>query len=137
MKFNKLIPELSVSNFEKSLNFYTKILGFNIEYTREENHFAFLSLQGSQIMIQQSNDVWSTGKLQHPYGRGINFQIEVGNIQPILDSLKDNNYPVFVQPTENWYRKDNKLLGNKEFLVKDTDGYLLRFSQDIGEKPVE
>ena len=28
----------------------------------------------------------------------------------------------------------NKLLGNKEFLVQDPDGYLLRFSEDLGEK---
>ena len=53
MKFNKLIPELGVSNFEKSLEFYTKILGFKIEYKRNESKFAFLSFQGSQIMIEQ------------------------------------------------------------------------------------
>ena len=35
---------------------------------------------------------------------------------------------------ENWYRQDDKLLGNKEFLVQDPDGYLIRFSQDLGEK---
>jgi len=26
------------------------------------------------------------------------------------------------------------LLGNKEFLIQDPDGYLLRFSEDLGEK---
>ena len=31
MKFNPLIPELSVSNFEKSLEFYRDILGFKVE----------------------------------------------------------------------------------------------------------
>lgn len=34
------------------------------------------------------------------------------------------------------YRQDNKLLGNKEFLVQDPDGYLLRFAEDLGEKEV-
>ena len=29
------------------------------------------------------------------------------------------------------------LLGNKEFLVQDPDGYLLRFSEDLGEKNLE
>jgi len=37
MKFNKLIPELSVSGLEKSIRFYTKILGFKMEYKREES----------------------------------------------------------------------------------------------------
>ena len=32
---------------------------------------------------------------------------------------------------ENWYRQDDKLLGNREFLIQDPDGYLLRFFEDI------
>ena len=77
MKFNKLIPELSVTNFEKSLNFYTEIIGFKIEYKRNESKFAMISFQGSQIMIEEKNNHWNTGKLERPFGRGINFQIEV------------------------------------------------------------
>ena len=67
MKFNKLIPELSVPDFEKSLEFYTKVLGFKVEYARDESRFAFLSLAGNQIMIEQINNAWSTGKLEHPF----------------------------------------------------------------------
>lgn len=44
MRFNKLIPELTVTNIEKSKEFYTEILGFKIEYERKEDNFAFLSL---------------------------------------------------------------------------------------------
>ena len=137
MKFNKLIPELTVSDIKKSLEFYTKILGFKIEYQREEDKFAFLSYQGAQIMIEQNlNSDWQTGKLEKPFGRGINFQIEVNDILPILDSLKKHKYSMKKEPMENWYRKDNELIGNKEFLVMDPDGYLLRFSEDLGTKPV-
>ncbi|MFW6027121.1 MAG: bleomycin resistance protein [Candidatus Woesearchaeota archaeon] len=136
MKFNKLIPELSVSNFDKSLKFYTKIFGFKIEYKRDESKFAMISFQGSQIMIEEVNNNWSTGKLEKPFGRGINFQIEVDKIQPILDKLNENKYPIFVEPKEIWYRQDNQLLGNKEFLVQDLDGYLLRIAEDLGTKPL-
>ncbi len=136
MKFNKLIPELSVSNFDKSLKFYTNILGFKIEYQRKESKFAMISFQESQLMIEETNNHWVTGKLEHPYGRGINFQIEVDKIKPILDNLKKNNYPIFVKPKENWYRQDNQLFGNKEFLIQDPDGYLLRFVEDLGTKPL-
>jgi catechol 2,3-dioxygenase-like lactoylglutathione lyase family enzyme len=132
MKFNKLIPELSVSNFDKSLNFYTKVLGFKIKYTRKK--FAFLELNKSQIMIQQINNKWKTGKLKYPFGRGINFQIQVKDIKPILTSLKNNKYKLFRKTEQNWYQKENKLLGCEEFLIQDPDGYLLRFSQNIGER---
>jgi len=134
MKFNKLIPELSVSNFEKSIKFYTEIIGFKIEYKRDESKFAMLSFQGSNIMIEEINNNWSTGKLEHPFGRGVNLQIEVDKIQPILNNLQKNNYPLFMEPKENWYRKNNQLLGNKEFLIQDPDGYLLRFAEDLGHK---
>lgn len=131
MRFNKLLPELTVSSLNKSIEFYTKILGFKVEYSREK--FAFLSFQGSQIMISENN-TWNTGKLEHPFGRGINFQIEVKETKHIIESLKKNKHQLFKGLKDNWYRKNNELLGCREFLVQDPDGYLLRFSQDIGKK---
>ena len=134
MEFNRLIPELSVSDVKKSLEFYTNILGFKVEYSRER--FIFLSFEGSQIMIKEINHVWETGELKKPFGRGINFQIEAKDIKPIIKSLKTNNYPLFRGVKENWYQKENQLLGNREFLVQDPDGYLLRFAQYIGTKKI-
>lgn len=135
MKFNKLIPELEVRDIEKSLRFYTQVLGFKVEYTRE--NFAFLSFNGSQIMIEGINGHWKTGELKYPFGRGINFQIEVDDIMPIIKSLKDKGYNLFRKPEDNWYNSEKELLGCREFLVQDLDGYLLRFSQDIGRKKVK
>ena len=140
MKFNKLIPELSVSNFQESLNFYTKIIGFKIEYQRQEDNFAYLSFQGSQIMIDNGNDKedspWFTGELKYPRGRGIHFQFEVDSIKPILEKLQKNDYPIKVKPKDYWFRKDNKMVGMKGFLVMDPGGYLLMFNEDIGTKPL-
>ena len=137
MKFNKMIPELSVSNLEKSLTFY-KTLGFKIEYERPENKFAFLSLDEIQFMVQEISeyDKWDVAPLSYPFGNGINFQLEVDNVEYIYNSLKNENYKIAFEIEENWYRQDNKLLGNKEFLVQDPDGYLLRFSEDLGEKEI-
>jgi len=134
MKFNKLIPELSVSNLAKSIKFYVDILGFKLEYERKEPKFAFLSFQGSQIMLEEINDDWKVGELKKPFGRGINFQFDVKDIQHLVDTLKKNEYKLFKPVKDNWYLKGKVLLGNREFLVQDPDGYLLRFSQDIGSK---
>lgn len=137
MYWNKLIPELSVSNLENSLNFY-KTAGFNLEYERPENKFAFISLGEIQFMLQEltASDKWDIGKLTYPFGNGINFQLEIENIDTIYNAFKENNYKITFDIEENWYRQDNKLLGNKEFLVQDPDGYLLRFSEDLGEREV-
>lgn len=135
--FNKNIPELSVSNLENSLIFYTT-LGFKVEYERPENRFVFLSMGDIQFMLQElsDNDKWNLAPLTYPFGNGINFQLEVDSVDKIYSKLKEQNYPIAFDIEENWYRQDDKLLGNKEFLVQDPDGYLLRFSEDLGEKEV-
>ena len=48
--FNKLIPELSVSNIENSKQFYLS-LGFSILYERVEDKFCFLELENNQINL--------------------------------------------------------------------------------------
>jgi len=140
MKYNHLIPELSVADFNKSLNFYTQILGFKVEYDRPGSNFAFLSFQGSQLMIDQGNDdkksPWYTGKLIYPRGRGIHFQIDIDNLKPLIKSLKKHNYPIKESPKDYWFRKDNVMVGMRGFLIMDPDGYLLMFNQDIEEKSI-
>ena len=135
MNFNKIIPELSVSNLLVSLKFY-KTIGFKIEYERPENKFVFISLDEIQFMLQEvsDNDKWDVAPLTYPFGNGINFQLEVNDVEKIYNNLKENNYKITFEMEENWYRQDDKLLGNKEFLAQDPDGYLIRFSQDLGEK---
>ena len=137
MYFNKIIPELSVTNLENSLRFY-KTIGFKIEYERPENKFVFLSMGEIQFMIQEisEDDKWDVAPLTYPFGNGINFQLEVENVEEIYTALKENNYKIAFEIEENWYRQDDKLLGNKEFLVQDPDGYLLRFSEDLGEMKI-
>ena len=137
MYFNKIIPELSDSNLKNSLKFY-QTAGFKIEYERVENKFVFLSLGEIQFMLQEisEDDKWNLAPLKYPFGNGINFQLEVENVDEIYISLKENNYKIAFDMEENCYRQDDKLLGNKEFLVQDPDGYLIRFSQDLGEKNV-
>lgn len=135
LEFNKSIPELSVTNLENSLKFY-KTIGFKIEYDRPENKFVFISLGKIQFMLQEisDNDKWNIMELTYPFGNGINFQLEVNNVNEIYKNLKDNNYKITFEIEENWYRQGNRLLGNKEFLIQDPDGYLLRFFEDLGEK---
>jgi len=132
MKFNSLVPELIVSSIDKSISFY-KSLGFKIEYERKENKFAFISLEGSQIMIQEKRDKeeWKTADIEYPFGRGINFQIEVKDIEKILNDLKKISWPLKVPLKINSYKTDKSIIRCKEFLIQDPDGYLLRFSQTL------
>ena len=136
MNFQPLIPELSVSDFEKGLSFYTEVLQFRVEFQRPEHQFALLAYQSCQLMITQEDSTWKTGILEYPYGRGINLAMLVDGLDVLLQSLQEHGYPLFAEPAEHWYRQGQILLGRREFLVMDPNGYLLRFAQSLGERPV-
>lgn len=137
MKFNKLIPELSVTNIEESLGFYEDILGFKVEYSRPAEKFYFLSYEEIQFMVEEINNHWWTGELERPFGRGLNFQIEVSDVSILRKSLEKAGIELFRAPKESWYKGEDVEFGQIEFLVQDPDGYLLRFIQDIGERKLD
>ena len=134
MRFNKLVPELSVSDINVSKQFYTDVLGFSVEYEREENKFAFLSLGEAQLMINQINGHWETGKLEYPFGRGINFQIDIDNIDSFVSRVKDKGIIPFKDIFVSRYTCDDVTYVEKEVLIQDPDGYLLRFSETLLEQ---
>jgi len=134
MKFNALVPELSVTDIEQSKWFYTELLGFQLEYERTNDKFAFLSLNNAQLMIEQINGNWETGLLEYPLGRGVNFQIIVEDIQPIVNRLNQNAISLFRKPFVSEYTTGENTIKEIEFLVQDPDGYLLRFSQEVNVK---
>jgi hypothetical protein len=101
MQFNALIPELTVTNLQASLNCY-RALGFRLEYERPKDRFAFLSLEGAQLMLEPFHPSgWNVAALERPLGRGINLQIEVDEIGSMLDTLKTMAYPLSRSPREH------------------------------------
>lgn len=125
MRFNSLIPELSVTDVEKSKVFYLN-LGFEIKYQREK--FYFLELEENQIMIEEINDHWNVGELEYPFGRGINLSMSVSDIDSYYEKLKDKNISFFKPLMCNIYQVNDEIYEDKEFLLQDPDGYLLRFT---------
>ena len=85
-------------------------------------------------MIEEINNHWWTGELEHPFGRGINFQIEVSDVSVLVKRLEESEISLFCPLNESWYRVRDTEIGEIAFLVKDPDGYLLRFTQDMGER---
>ena len=148
MRYNALVPELGVLDISKSLHFYTEILPFKVEYSRPETGFAFLSLGEAQLMLEQMTssapasdeeirDVeWRVAQLEYPLGRGLNLSIAVKALDEITMRLRAANYPLKMEEREKWYRRGEILTGERAILVMDPDGYLLRFQQRLGEKPL-
>lgn len=135
MNDSKLVPELMCSDFEASLRFYKEVLGFSVLYARAEDRFAMLEREGAQIMIEQPvGRAWVTGELVRPYGRGVNFEIACSDVDALYARVRASGAMVFLDKEEKWYRRDEAEVGNRQFIVQDPDGYLLRFAQDLGER---
>jgi catechol 2,3-dioxygenase-like lactoylglutathione lyase family enzyme len=130
----KLVPELLVSGHAISRDFYVRVLGFQVRYERPAEKFCYLYQGGAELMIEQETDFWATAPREKPYGRGINLQIEVDAIEPILTRLREAGIALFRPVEEAWYRSGDVYSGNRQFLVQDPDGYLLRIFEDLGER---
>ena len=119
-----MVPELTVSGFDESL-----------ALLRAEPAFAYLDFEGTQLMISEFHEEgWNVGELARPYGRGINLQIECSDVEGLREDLARSSYPLYRGIEEEWYETGDMLSGQREFLVQDLDGYLLRFSEFLGER---
>jgi catechol 2,3-dioxygenase-like lactoylglutathione lyase family enzyme len=135
-----LVPELSVSDWQKSRDFYRELLGFDVSYERPEEGFAYLRLGSAAVMIDQigvGRDFAATDAApDYPFGRGLNLQIRVPSVPAILDRLRLAGIALIVEPEDKWYRRNDDEVGNRQFVVADPDGYLLRLYEDLGERPL-
>ncbi|KGJ72915.1 glyoxalase [Cryobacterium roopkundense] len=132
--FPGLVPELLVTDLEASLAFWVGLCGFDVLYDRPAERFAYLQLGSAQLMLEQVgvSRNWVTGALEAPLGRGVNFQISVPAIEPVVERLAHAGWPLFMAPETTWYETGPTRSGVSQFLVQDPDGYLLRLTTPHG-----
>lgn len=138
-RWASLVPELVVSDLGRSLLFWCDLIGFRVAYERAAEGFAYLEMGESQVMLaaQAGMDRWINAAMEYPFGRGINLQIAVEDIAAPLARLKDAGRPLHFALEEEWYRAGDIETGMRQFAVADPDGYLVRLSQSLGQRPAE
>lgn len=77
-----------------------------------------------------------TAVREKPFGRGVNLQIQVSDVEAMHDRILREGIETIVPLEERWYRADEVELGARQFVVADPDGYLLRFFGDLGSRPI-
>jgi catechol 2,3-dioxygenase-like lactoylglutathione lyase family enzyme len=135
MAKQKVVPELYCSDIGESLSFYLSVCGFEILFERPEERFAYLSHHGAELMLEQPTNpdrIFLAAVPERPYGRGMNLQIEVGDIETLHERVVASGSRIILPMEERWYRAGDVELGHRQFVVMDPDGYLLRFFQDLG-----
>ena len=130
-----IIPELDVTDLSVSLKFYCEILGFQVLYDRPEERFAMIDLAGARLMLEQADGPgrrFRTAPLEQPFGRGVNFQIEIANVRATYDRVVENRAAVLIPLERRWYRVGELERAQDQFVVCDPDGYLLRLISILG-----
>lgn len=79
-------------------------------------------------MFEQDNGSWNMGVLEYPFGRGVNFEMSVSNVEELYDKVITTGIEPFRRLSTSRYRNGTEEIVQKEFLVQDPDGYLLRFT---------
>lgn len=133
-----LVPELLVTDLDRSLVFWRGLCAFDVAYDRPEERFAYLTLGSAHLMLEEIGDGrhWMTGPLEAPFGRGINFQISVPDAASLSQSLASAGIEFFMPLETKRYRVGDEEAGVQQFIVTDPDGYLVRFQTSLGRRPV-
>lgn len=132
-----MVPELLVEDFATSLAFWRDMLGFAIAYSRPEQFFAYLERpEGAQAMLHQRADVWETGPLERPFGRGVMFQLYVSDLAAIETRIAAAGIQFHHGPREVWRRTGDRESGQREIFVLDPDGYLIMVAERLGERAI-
>lgn len=130
----KLVPELYCEDIEVTKKFYVDVLGFEVKYERVEEEFVYFTLNNVDIMAEGINGVgrrWLTGKMEKPFGRGVNFQWDVSEIDELYSRVKASAPDsIFLEMETKEYQCADKIAIQKQFIVQDPDGYLFRFCRD-------
>lgn len=125
----KLEPLIYVSNLDKSISFYNELLGFKLGElypNKEEATYAPIFIGDYKLMLVLTRD---SNKKFYPSGlggSGAQFFIQTENVDGIWEKIK--NEAEVIDPIES------KSWGDREFTIKDPDGYLISFYCLKGEK---
>jgi hypothetical protein len=87
-------------------------------------------------MLCQRSGNWETGDLDRPFGRGVMFQVSVGDVSGLVERLERAGHSLYCGPRDAWRRWGDREGGRREIVVQDPDGYLIMLAQNLGERPL-
>ena len=120
----RLRLELFVKSVPASMDFYTRVLGFET-ISHKPNDYSVFRLGNIQIALQSQSqlpDDHPLKPMQHPVGLGIEIVLEVENIDLAYARIQE----------QNWQLADTlaqRSWGLRDFRVLDPDGFYIRVTE--------
>ena len=115
----KMSPQLLVPDIEHSIEFYTKKLGFEIDF-RYEDFYAGITKDGWSIHLKSGKPLLEERKSRRNH-EGLDIVLSVDGIESLYEELTKKSIDI-IQPLR-------EMPYGKEFYVADPDGYILAFME--------
>jgi len=124
-----LAVELKVSNFSRSLRFYTDVLGFTTLRFNAQAREAEVERDDTTIFITEVAE--AIGALEYPYGRGVKLIVWVRDIEAVVAGIEAFGARLYLPPTIREHVEDGLTHSHIAAEVCDPDGFCLRFCQSM------
>ncbi len=141
MKINKLSPNFAVKNVYDTVGYYKENFGFSLvvavpsegegyHQSLEENieyAYAIVKRDDTKFMFQHKDSFKEDVEFVNndSIHASVSFYMNVTGIDDFYEQLKAKDLEL-TELNKTWY-------GMKEFYVKDLNGYILAFAEDIRE----
>jgi uncharacterized glyoxalase superfamily protein PhnB len=114
-------PLLLVANIESAIEFYTKKLGFDVDFLYED-FYAGVIKDGYSIHLKVSD--YSTEERKNKSNKeDINITFSVSNIEDLYEELSNKSIEIVQTLRDMPY--------GKEFYIADLDGNIISFLEEV------
>lgn len=119
-KIKKISPQLLVADIERSIEFYTTLLGFVLDF-RYEDFYAGVTKNGCSIHLKTGNP--SIDERQNKRNNEhLDIIFSVENIEHVYEQFTTKSIDIIQSLRTMPY--------GKEFYIADPDGYIIAFSDE-------
>jgi len=119
MRLERLRPVLAVNSIDDTIRFYRDVLGF--ECANQMDGWAALQRDQVELTISLPN---AHEPFEKPTLTG-SIYFNTSDVDALWEQIKDKASVVY--PIENFF------YGMREFAIRDNNGYILQFGQEISD----
>ena len=126
-KLLRIAPYFFVRDVRRSAEWYRDTLGFAFDrFWGEPSNFCMVRRDGLTVMLCQAEDPTKIGP-NAADGGAWDAYVWVADAESLFQEFSAKGAGVVYEPSVTFYN-------NREFAVKDLDGYVIAFGQDLDRK---
>ncbi len=122
-----IAPYFYVRDVQKSAVYYSDKLGFVHDLFRgDPPYFCQTRRDGMTVMLALAEDPTKV-RPNSKDGEAWDAYVTIADSESLFQELKERGAEIVYEPSVTFY-------GHREFAVRDPDGYIMAFAQDLGPK---